>query len=177
MSRVGINSIPIPFGTKVSLQDGVLTAKGKLGELALKMHEDVICEVESSRVIIKPRSVEKKAKSMWGTYRAQAANIISGVSTGFIKNLEINGVGYRASVEGKNIKLQLGYSHDVIYPIPDGIQVKCEKPTSILIFGYDKQKVGQMAAEVRAWRGPEPYKGKGIKYEGEYIFRKEGKKK
>jgi large subunit ribosomal protein L6 len=177
MSRIGKNPIPIPSGTQVTLDGDVLKAKGKLGELSLVLHEDVEAVIEDSVVHIRPRSDHKRGRAMWGTYRAQAANIIKGVSEGWSKNLEINGVGYRAAVEGKNLKLQLGYSHDIMYPIPEGIQVRCERPTHIAISGFDKQKVGQVAAEVRAWRGPEPFKGKGVKYEGEYIFRKEGKKK
>lgn len=177
MSRVGKNPIDIPSGTQVTLEGALLKAKGKLGELSLTLHDDVEGVIEDNQLHIKPRGNHKRARSMWGTYRAQAANIIQGVSEGWTKNLEINGVGYRAAVQGKELRLQLGYSHDVIYPIPDGIQVKCERPTHIAISGFDKQKVGQMASEIRGWRPPEPYKGKGVKYEGEYIFRKEGKKK
>lgn len=177
MSRVGKNPIPIPSGTNVTLDGALLKVKGKLGELSMTLHDDVECKVEGNELMISPRGQHKRARAMWGTYRAQAANMVHGVSEGWTRNLEINGVGYRASVVGKNVKLQLGYSHDVIYPIPDGIQVKCERPTHISISGFDKQKVGQMASEIRAWRPPEPYKGKGVKYEGEYIFRKEGKKK
>jgi large subunit ribosomal protein L6 len=177
MSRVGKHSISIPAGTQVSMEGAVLTAKGKLGELTLKLHDDVEGKVEDGSLTISPRAKHQRARAMWGTYRAQAANIIKGVSEGWSKELEINGVGYRAAVEGKNLKLQLGYSHDVFFPIPDGIQVKCERPTHVAISGFDKQKVGQVAAEIRAWRPPEPYKGKGVKYADEFIFRKEGKKK
>jgi large subunit ribosomal protein L6 len=177
MSRVGKNPVAIPKGTQVTLNGNVLMAKGKLGELSLTLHDDVEGTIEDDQVIIRPRSDSKRARAMWGTFRAQARNIILGVSEGFTKNLEINGVGYRAAVEGKNLKLQLGYSHDVIFPIPDGIEVKCERPTAISISGHDKQKVGQVASEIRAWRPPEPYKGKGVKYADEYIYRKEGKKK
>ena len=177
MSRVGKNPISIPSGTQVTLEGALLKAKGKLGELSLTLHDDVEGAIEDNQLTIKPRGSHKRARAMWGTYRAQAANIIKGVSEGWTRNLEINGVGYRASVEGKNVKLQLGYGHDVFYPIPDGISVKCERPTLITITGSDKQQVGQMASEIRAWRPPEPYKGKGVKYQEEYIFRKEGKTK
>lgn len=177
MSRVGKNPITIPSGTQVTIDGALLKAKGKLGELSITLHEDVQGVVEDNQLHIKPRGSHKRALAMWGTYRAQAANIIQGVSEGWTKNLEINGVGYRAAVQGKDLRLQLGYSHDVVFPIPDGIDVKCERPTHIAISGFDKQKVGQVASEIRGWRPPEPYKGKGVKYEGEYIFRKEGKKK
>ncbi len=177
MSRIGKNPIPIPAGTEVTVEGTLLKAKGKLGELSLVLHEDVEGLIEDNELHIKPRSNHQRARAMWGTFRAQAANVIHGVSEGWTKNLEINGVGFRAAVQGKDLRLQVGYSHDVIYPIPDGIDVKCERPTFIAISGRDKQKVGQVASEIRAWRPPEPYKGKGIKYEGEYIFRKEGKKK
>ncbi len=177
MSRVGKNPIAIPSGTQVTLEGALLKAKGKLGELSITLHDDVEGAIEDNNLYIKPRGNSQCARSMWGTFRAQASNIIQGVSEGWTRNLEINGVGYRATVQGKELRLQLGYSHDVIFPIPDGIQVKCERPTHISISGHDKQKVGQIASEICAWRPPEPYKGKGVKYEGEYIFRKEGKKK
>jgi large subunit ribosomal protein L6 len=177
MSRVGKNPVAIPKGTQVTLDGNVLKAKGKLGELSLTLHDDVEGKIEDDQIVIRPRSDSKRARAMWGTFRAQARNIVVGVSEGFTKNLEINGVGYRAAVEGKNLKLQLGYSHDVIFPIPEGIEVKCERPTAISISGHDKQKVGQVASEIRAWRPPEPYKGKGVKYADEFIYRKEGKKK
>ena len=177
MSRVGKYPVPIPSGTEVSLDGQVLTAKGKLGEMSITLHDEVEGVIEDDRVIIRPRSDHKKARAMWGTYRSQAQNIIQGVSEGFTKHLEITGVGYRAVVEGKNLKLQLGYSHDVIFPIPEGIEVKCERPTAVAISGRNKQQVGQIASEIRAWREPEPYKGKGVRYANEYIFRKEGKKK
>ncbi len=177
MSRVGKNSVPIPKGTEVTLNGKVLKAKGKLGELSLTLHDDVEGKIEDDQIVIRPIGTHQRARAMWGTYRARAANIVEGVSEGFTKNLEINGVGYRAAIEGKNLKLQLGYSHDVLFPIPDGIDIKCERPTAITISGHDKQQVGQVASEIRGWRPPEPYKGKGVKYAGEYIFRKEGKKK
>lgn len=177
MSRVGKNPVAIPSGTQVTLEGQLLKAKGKLGELSLTLHVDVEGAIEDNEVVIRPRGNHKRARAMWGTYRSQAANIIQGVSEGFTKNLEINGVGYRAAVEGKSLNLQLGYSHDVIFPIPDGIQIKCERPTAIAVSGHDKQQVGQVASEIRSWRPPEPYKGKGVKYADEYIFRKEGKKK
>lgn len=177
MSRVGKNPVPIPKGTEVTLEGQVLKAKGKLGELSITLHEEVEGVIEDDQVIIRPRGNHKKARAMWGTFRSQAQNIIQGVSEGFTKNLEITGVGYRAAVEGRNLKLQLGYSHDVLYPIPEGIEIKCERPTAVAISGHNKQQVGQVASEIRAWREPEPYKGKGVRYANEYIFRKEGKKK
>jgi len=177
MSRIGKNPVPIPPGAQVTLEGQVLKAKGKLGELTLTLHDEVEGAIEDNQLVIRPRGDHKRARAMWGTYRAQANNIVKGVTEGFTKNLEITGVGYRAAVEGQNLKLQLGYSHDVIFPIPDGITVKCERPTVVAVSGFDKQRVGQVAAEIRAWRGPEPYKGKGVRYADEYIFRKEGKKK
>lgn len=177
MSRVGKNPVAIPKGTQVTLDGNVLKAKGKLGELSLTLHDDVEGKIEDDQIVIRPRSDSKRARAMWGTFRAQARNIVVGVSEGFTKNLEINGVGYRAAVEGKDLVLQLGYSHPVRYPIPNGIVMKCERPTAISIEGNDKQQVGQLAAEIRAFRPPEPFKGKGIKYATETIRRKEGKKK
>ena len=153
------------------------TAKGKLGELKLSLTELVEAEVDGNHVRVKPRNNETKSRMMWGTTRALIATLVKGVSTGYTKSLEITGTGYRAAVQGKNLQIALGYSHDVIYPIPEGIAIATPKPTEILITGIDKQKVGQVAAEIRGFRPPEPYKGKGVRYSGEYIFRKEGKKK
>ena len=177
MSRVGKYPVVVPSGVTVNLAGGDLSVKGKLGQASLKLVDSVEASLEENQVWIKPKGETKQARMMWGTTRANIANLVKGVSEGFTINLEINGVGYRAAVQGKNLQLQLGFSHDVNYPIPDGITIKCEKPTAISITGTDKQRVGQIAAEIRAYRGPEPYKGKGVKYETETILRKEGKKK
>jgi large subunit ribosomal protein L6 len=177
MSRVGKYPVPVPTGVDVKIAGAVLTAKGKIGELKLTIPDDVEAKLESGKVWVKQRAEGKQARMLWGTIRALVNNMVNGVSKGFTVNLEIQGVGYRAAVQGKNLQLQLGYSHDVIYPIPPGIAIKCDKPTLITISGADRQRVGQVAAEIRAKRGPEPYKGKGIRYEGEEVRRKEGKKK
>ena len=155
----------------------MLAAKGKLGELTVNLVDEVEGRVEDNLVYVSPRSDSKRARSMWGTMRSLVESAIIGVSEGYTKNLEITGVGYRAAVQGKNLQLQLGFSHDVLYPIPECISMACEKPTSIYITGADKQRVGQVAAEIRAYRPPEPYKGKGVRYADEFILRKEGKKK
>jgi large subunit ribosomal protein L6 len=177
MSRVGKNPVSVPNGVTVSLAAGQLKAKGKLGELALKVSGDVEVTVEKDKIMVKQLGQSKQARMMWGTTRNLLRNMMAGVSQGYSKSLDISGVGYRAAVQGKTLMLQLGYSHDVNYPIPTDIQIKCEKPTSILITGPDKQRVGQVAAEIRGYRKPEPYKGKGVMYLGERIVRKEGKKK
>lgn len=177
MSRVGKYPVSVPSGVTVQIAGTEFIANGKNGESKLSLSDEVETSIDGSLVWVKPKATTKSARMMWGTTRALINNLIKGVSTGFTVNLEINGVGYRAAVEGKALKLQLGYSHDIFYPIPEGITIKCDKPTSISISGSDKQRVGQIAAEIRAYRGPEPYKGKGIKYETETILRKEGKKK
>jgi large subunit ribosomal protein L6 len=177
MSRVGKNPVKVPAGVTADLSGRKLTIKGKLGELSLALSDQVQVKIEDGKVVFAPANDSKQARMMWGTARNLARNMVAGVSQGFRKNLEINGVGYRAAVQGKTLQLQLGYSHDVNYPIPDDVTIKCEKPTSISISGRDKQRVGQIAAEIRAFREPEPYKGKGIKYDTEMIRRKEGKKK
>jgi large subunit ribosomal protein L6 len=177
MSRVGKNPVTIPQGVTVDVASGVATVKGKLGTLKLPITKEVDVSVQDGKVLVKPVNETNESRVMWGTTRANLRNMVEGVSKGYSKALEINGVGYRAAVQGKNLQLQMGYSHDVLYPIPEGITIKCEKPTAVLISGYDKQKVGQVAAEIRAVRPPEPYKGKGIKYDAEHILRKEGKKK
>jgi large subunit ribosomal protein L6 len=177
MSRVGKNPVTVPAGVTADLSGHKLTIKGKLGELSLKLSDQVQAKIEGGKVVFTPANDSKQARMMWGTARNLARNMVAGVSQGFRKNLEINGVGYRAAVQGKTLQLQLGYSHDVNYPIPDDVTIKCEKPTAISISGRDKQRVGQVAAEIRAFRQPEPYKGKGIKYDTETILRKEGKKK
>ncbi|MDF2763438.1 MAG: ribosomal protein [Rhodospirillales bacterium] len=177
MSRVGKHPVDVPSGVTVEIANRVLKAKGKLGELSLKLSEEVEAKLEDGKVVVTPRSDSQRARTLWGTTRALVNNMVGGVSKGFTKTLEINGVGYRAQVQGKNLQLQLGFSHDVIYPIPDGVTIKCDRPTQITISGADRQRVGQVAAEIRAFRKPEPYKGKGIKYDNERILRKEGKKK
>jgi large subunit ribosomal protein L6 len=177
MSRVGKNPVAIPQGVTVDVAGGIATVKGKLGTLKLPITREVEISVKDGKVWVKPLGEEQQSRIMWGTTRANLRNMVEGVSKGYSKNLEISGVGYRAAVQGKNLQLQMGYSHDVSYPIPEGITIKCDKPTSIQISGFDRQKVGQVAAEIRAVRPPEPYKGKGIKYGTETILRKEGKKK
>jgi large subunit ribosomal protein L6 len=177
MSRVGKNPVSIPQGVTVDVAGGVATVKGKLGTLKLPLTKEVEVSVKDGKVWVKPVNDNTQSRVLWGTTRANLRNMVEGVSKGYSKALEISGVGYRAAVQGKNLQLQMGYSHDVLYPIPEGITIKCEKPTAVLISGFDKQKVGQVAAEIRAVRPPEPYKGKGIKYDTETILRKEGKKK
>jgi large subunit ribosomal protein L6 len=177
MSRVGKNPVPIPPGVQVAISAGRLQAKGKLGTLDMALSPDIETTIANDRVTVRPRNAEKHTRMQWGTTRALVANMIRGVSTGYRVNLEINGVGYRAAVQGKELVLQLGYSHDIHFPIPGDVKIVCEKPTSIQISGADKQRVGHTARAIREFRLPEPYKGKGIKYENETIRRKEGKKK
>ena len=177
MSRVGKNPVEVPQGVTVDVAGGAATVKGKLGTLKLAISDEVDVKVDGAKVWVKPANESKQARMDWGATRANLRNMVEGVSKGFVKNLEITGTGYRAAVQGKNLQLQMGYSHDVTFPIPEGIAIKCEKPTSIAITGFDKQKVGQIAAEIRAVRPPEPYKGKGIRYADEHILRKEDKKK
>ena len=177
MSRVGKYPVEIPNGVELRLASGVLTAKGKLGTLTAPIHDAGEAKIEGKSFSVSPRNGERMARMMWGTTRAIVANMVRGVSEGYSKTLEITGTGFRAAVQGSNLVINLGFSHDVIYPIPAGIRITCEKPTSIKIEGVDKRLVGQVAAEIRAYRPPEPYKGKGVKFEGEAIRRKEGKKK
>jgi large subunit ribosomal protein L6 len=177
MSRVGKNPVAVPAGVEAKLAGDTFSAKGKLGELKLVISDQVSAKVEDGKVHVTPANDSKQARMMWGTTRNLVRNLMTGVSQGYTKSLEINGVGYRAAVQGKNLQLQLGFSHDVIYPIPADVTIKCDKPTSITISGANKQRVGQIAAEIRGFRKPEPYKGKGIKYADETILRKEGKKK
>jgi large subunit ribosomal protein L6 len=177
MSRVGQNPVEVPSGVELKIDGLTVTAKGKRGELSFTATNDVELAMEDNFVTVKPVNDTKKARAMWGTARAQIQNLVTGVTDGFTKELEITGVGFRAAVQGKTLNLQLGFSHDINYPIPEGVEVKCEKPTSIAITGTDKQVVGQMAAEIRGYRPPEPYKGKGVRYANEQILRKEGKKK
>ena len=177
MSRVGKKPVPVPAGVTAKVEGQLVAVKGAKGELKFTVPEQVGVKLEGGAVSVTPLSQDKKARALWGTSRARVQNLITGVTTGFEKKLEINGVGYKAAVAGKNLQLSLGYSHDVIYPIPAGIAIATPKPTEITVSGIDKQQVGQVAAEIREFRGPEPYKGKGVKYAGEFIFRKEGKKK
>ena len=177
MSRVGKYPVEVPAGVQVALVNGLLTVKGKLGELSLPLTDKVDTTVEGNKVSVAPRGNSAPARMMWGTTRALVANMVKGVSTGYMKSLEITGTGYRAAVAGSKLTINLGFSHDVVYAIPPGITVVCERPTSIKVSGVDKRLVGQVCAEIRAWRPPEPYKGKGVKFEGEAIRRKEGKKK
>jgi large subunit ribosomal protein L6 len=177
MSRVGKHPVAIPQGVQVELAGDKLTAKGRLGSLSLGVSGEVTAAVEGGAVRIAPRNETKQARAMWGTTRALVNNMVLGVSQGFTKTLEINGVGYRAAVDGNRLNLQLGYSHDVAFPIPPDVKIACERPTLITVSGADRQRVGQVAAEIRAFRPPEPYKGKGIKYSTETVRRKEGKKK
>ena len=177
MSRIGKNPVDLPEGVDVAIVGQQITAKGKLGEMSFIFSDDVdICR-EENQVLIKPRGTSIRARKMWGTARAVINNLVVGVAEGFKKELEINGVGYRAQVKGKNLVLQLGFSHDVEYPIPEGIKIQCSDQTHISIEGINCQVVGQVAAEIRGYRPPEPYKGKGVKYADEVILRKEGKKK
>ena len=177
MSRVGKYPVAIPAGVTVEVANDTVTAKGSLGELSAPITSDVEVTVEGNLVTVRPTRETKKARSMWGTTRALVSNLVTGVSTGFKVNLEINGVGYRAAVEGSDLVLSLGFSHPVRYPIPAGVAMKCERPTVIEITGSDKQRIGQIASEIRAFRPPEPFKGKGVKYATETVLRKEGKKK
>ena len=177
MSRIGKNPVKVPDGVNVAIAGQKITAKGKVGELSITLSREVAIKHEKALVSVEPRTDSIFARKMWGTARALINNLMTGVSKGYNKNLELIGTGYRASVQGKNLVLQLGYSHDVQYPIPAGITAKCPDQTHIQLQGADRQLVGQTAAEIRAYRPPEPYKGKGIRYEGEYVLRKEGKKK
>ena len=177
MSRVGKHAVSVPQGVSVAVSGNAVSAKGKLGELSVTLTDDVEIKQEGNLVWVKPRNESLVARKMWGTARNVIRNVVVGVSEGFTRSLEINGVGYRAQVQGKELVLQLGYSHDIRYPIPTGITIQCPDQTHINISGADKQQVGQIAAEIRAYRPPEPYKGKGIKYVDETVLRKEGKKK
>ena len=177
MSRVGKTPVEIPNGVSVAIAGQVVTAKGKLGELSATLVDDVEIGQEGNLISVNIRNDSIAARKMWGTSRSIINNLVVGVSEGFSRNLEINGVGYRAQIQGKELILQLGFSHEVRFLVPEGITVQCEDQNHIAVSGSDKQKVGQTAAEIRSFRPPEPYKGKGIKYEGEYVFRKEGKKK
>lgn len=177
MSRIGKNPVEIPDGVTFEVAGQVVTAKGKEGALSLTVAEDVEIARDGNLIWVKPRNETLIARKLWGTTRSLVNNLIVGVSEGFSRKLEINGVGYRAQIQGKELVMQLGFSHEIKFPIPEGIKIECPDQTHISVSGADKQKVGQTAAEIRKFRPPEPYKGKGIKYEDEYIFRKEGKKK
>jgi large subunit ribosomal protein L6 len=177
MSRIGKKAVPIPAGVTANVEGQTVKVKGPKGAMQVVLPDDVLVVMDKGEVKVDPRNDGKRARSMWGTSRTLVNNLVTGVTKGFEKKLEITGVGYRAALQGKNLQIALGYSHDVIYPVPEGIAIATPKPTEIVVTGIDKQKVGQVAAEIRAFRPPEPYKGKGVKYAGEFIFRKEGKKK
>ena len=177
MSRIGKKAVPVPAGVTASVNGQLVSVKGPKGELKVVLNDQVLAKMEQGGIKVDPKDKSKLARSSWGMSRTLVANLVTGVTVGYSKSLEITGVGYRAALNGKALQLNLGYSHDVSYNIPAGIEIKVPKPTEIVISGIDKQRVGQVAAEIREYRGPEPYKGKGVKYAGEYIFRKEGKKK
>jgi large subunit ribosomal protein L6 len=177
MSRIGKKPVAIPAGVTAKLEGQSIAVKGAKGELKFTAPKEVGVTVDGNVVHVTPLGQDKRSRAMWGTTRAQVQNLVIGVTKGFEKKLEINGVGYKAAIAGKNLQLSLGFSHDVLYPIPDGVSIVAPKPTEITVSGIDKRQVGQVAAEIRGYRGPEPYKGKGVKYAGEFIFRKEGKKK
>jgi large subunit ribosomal protein L6 len=177
MSRIGKRPVAVPSGVTATVEGQTVKMKGPKGQLQFVVHGDVEVKFENGAVKVAPRFKTNRAQAMYGTARAQVANLVAGVTKGFEKKLEITGVGYRAALQGKSLQLALGYSHDVVYPIPEGIAITVPKPTEIVIVGTDSQRVGQVAAEIRSYRPPEPYKGKGVKYANEFIFRKEGKKK
>jgi len=177
MSRVGKKPVAIPSGVTANVEGQTVKVKGPKGAMQVVLHGDVSAKVEKDGVHVDPKIDTDRARAMWGTYRALVAKLVQGVTKGYERKLEITGVGYRAAVQGRNLQLQLGYAHDIAYPIPEGVTIVVPKPTEILVSGIDAQKVGHVAAEIRAFRKPEPYKGKGVRYSDEYIFRKEGKKK
>ena len=177
MSRIGKRPVPLPSGVTATTEGRVLSVKGPKGTLTLQMRDEITYDISDDGISVQPANDTKQARAFWGMQRTNVQNLVTGVTEGFTKVLEISGVGYRAQAQGKNLKLQLGYSHDVNVAVPEGLEVKTPDNTTVEISGIDRQKVGQLAAEIRRWRKPEPYKGKGIKYRGEYIFRKEGKKK
>jgi large subunit ribosomal protein L6 len=177
MSRIGKKAVAIPSGVTASVEGQTIKMKGPKGALEFVLPNEVTAKLDKGSLQVDPRNETKRARSMWGTSRTLVSNLVTGVTKGFERKLEITGVGYRAAVQGKNLQIALGFSHDVVYPIPNGITIATPKPTEVVISGIDRQKVGQVAAEIRGYRPPEPYKGKGVKYAGEYIFRKEGKKK
>jgi large subunit ribosomal protein L6 len=177
MSRIGKKPVPVPSGVTASVEGQTVKMKGPKGALQFVVPDEIVVKMENGAIKVDPRGETKRARAMWGTSRTLVSNLVTGVTKGFETKLEITGVGYRAAVQGKNLQIQLGFSHDVVYPIPEGIAIVAPKPTEIVVSGIDKQRVGQVAAEIRSFRPPEPYKGKGVKYAGEFIFRKEGKKK
>ena len=177
MSRIGKKPVAIPAGVTAKLDGQSIAVKGAKGELKFTAPDEVAIKIDGGAVHVEPHGEDKRSRAMWGMARAQVQNLVVGVTKGFEKRLEINGVGYKAAIAGKNLQLSLGFSHDVVYPIPAGVTITTPKPTEITVAGIDKRQVGQIAAEIRAFRGPEPYKGKGVKYVDEFIFRKEGKKK
>ena len=177
MSRIGKKPIAIPAGVTARLEGQSIAVKGAKGELKFTVPDEVAITIDGNVVHVAPHGEGQRARAMWGTARARVQNLVIGVTKGFEKRLEINGVGYKAAIAGKNLQLSLGFSHDVVYPIPAGVAIATPKPTEITVAGIDKRQVGQVAAEIRAFRGPEPYKGKGVKYVNEFVFRKEGKKK
>jgi large subunit ribosomal protein L6 len=177
MSRIGKKPVPVPAGVTASVTGQLVKVKGAKGELSFAVPDDVTVAMENGAIAVQPRTTSKRARAMWGMSRSRVANLVTGVTAGYEKKLEITGVGYKAAAQGKVLKLSLGYSHDIDYVVPEGITIVTPKPTEITIAGIDKQMVGQTAAEIRDYRGPEPYKGKGVRYAGEFIFRKEGKKK
>jgi large subunit ribosomal protein L6 len=177
MSRIGKRPVPLPSGVSATTEGQILSVKGPKGTLSLQMREEIKYDISEDGISVQPANETKQARAFWGMQRTLVQNLVTGVSEGFTKVLEITGVGYRATAQGKNLRLQLGYSHDVNVDVPEGIEIKTPDNTTVEVSGIDRQKVGQVAAEIRRWRKPEPYKGKGIKYRGEYIFRKEGKKK
>lgn len=177
MSRIGKKPVPVPAGVTPTIDKGIISMKGPKGTLTMPMRDEISYTIEDGGISVQPANDTKRARAFWGMQRTMVQNLVTGVTEGFTKKLLITGVGYRAAAQGRNLKLQLGYSHDVNIDVPEGIEVKTPDATTVEISGSDKQKVGQLAAEIRQWRKPEPYKGKGIKYDGEFIFRKEGKKK
>ena len=177
MSRIGKKPVALPGGVTATVNGQEIAVKGPKGELKHVLAEEIVAKLDKDGLEVGMREDSKRARAMWGMSRTQLANLVTGVTEGFTKRLEINGVGYRAALQGSDLRLQLGFSHDISYAIPQGIEVQCPKPTEIVVTGIDKQKVGQVAAEIRGFRPPEPYKGKGVRYAGEYILRKEGKKK
>ena len=177
MSRIGKRPVPLPSGVSASTEGQTLTVKGPKGALELQMRDEIRYDISDDGISVVPANDTKAARAFWGMQRTLVQNLVTGVTEGFSRTLEISGVGYRAQAQGRNLRLQLGYSHDVNFPVPEGVDVKTPDANTVEISGIDKQQVGQVAAEIRRWRKPEPYKGKGIKYRGEYIFRKEGKKK
>jgi large subunit ribosomal protein L6 len=177
MSRIGKRPVALPAGVSASTEGEILSVKGPKGTLELQMRDEISYDISDEGISVQPANPSKEARAFWGMQRTLVQNLVTGVTEGFTKVLEISGVGYRAQAQGRNLRLQLGYSHDVNFPLPEGVEAKTPDQNTVEISGIDKQKVGQVAAEIRRWRKPEPYKGKGIKYRGEYIFRKEGKKK